>query len=124
MAGRALTAADRFFMEAVDSVPDDEDQCVDLTVLAKEEAFDAEEASAGAWERAGYGNWRRQTGAGHIVFSFSPAGYAKARAEADRLHATARRRWTWPDLDGTSGWLAAGAFAVALLYSLMMFFWG
>ncbi|HWU96116.1 MAG TPA: hypothetical protein VN029_10995, partial [Sphingomonas sp.] len=76
MAGKALTAADRFFMEAVDSVPDAADQRVDLTALAGEEGFDAAEASASAWERAGYGRWQREEGAGSLSFAFSPAGYA------------------------------------------------
>ncbi|WP_342249903.1 hypothetical protein [Sphingomonas sp. OTU376] len=124
MVGKALTSADRFFMEAVDSVPDAAGQRVDLTTLASEEGFGEAEASARAWEAAGYGRHERETGAGRLFFAFSEAGYAKARNQADRMHQSVVRRWHMPTIDGASGWLAGGVFVVALLYSLMMFFWG
>jgi hypothetical protein len=128
MAGKALDAADRFLMEAVDSVPDSAGRRVNLTELADEDGFAGAEASAQAWERAGYGTSERSASGAKLVFAFSPKGYAAAKAEADRLHAEhqihARRRWKWPEFDGTSSWVAAAAFVVALLYALMTFFWG
>ncbi|MCX8476881.1 MAG: hypothetical protein MT490_13900 [Sphingomonas sp.] len=124
MASRALSDVDRFLMEAIDSVPDVSDRRVDLTLLADEDGFAHPGASAEAWEQAGYG--RREEREGRLVFAFSTTGYAAARAEADRLHLAnaAARRWKWPSIDMTSGWVAGAVFAVALLYSLMTFFWG
>lgn len=123
MVGRGLSEADRFLMEAVDSAPDAPDRRVDLTTLAAEDGFAHAERSAEAWERAGYG--RRERAQDGLIFAFSATGYAAVKAEAERLHGLAsRRRWKWPAIDMTSGWVAGAGFAVALLYSLMTFFWG
>jgi hypothetical protein len=128
MAGRGLSAAERFLMEAVDSVPDSPDRRVNLTALADEDGFGDAEASAEAWERAGYGKREKSVSGAALNFAFSPKGYAAAKAEADRLHdehrLQASRRWKLPEFDGTSSWLAAAAFVVASLYAMMMFFWG
>ena len=124
MAGGALSAADRFLMEAVDSVPDSADRRVDLSALADEEGFAHADASARAWEQAGYG--RREGGEAGLAFAFSVKGYAAAQAEAERLLALhqASRRWKLPTVDMASGWIAGAVFLVALAYSLMTFFWG
>lgn len=124
MGGRALTAADRFLMEAVDSVPDSPDRRVDLSVLAKEDGFAHPDVSAEAWEEAGYG--RSERDGSRLVFAFSAKGYAAAQAESERLFARhqAARRWKLPTLDMASGWIAAAIFVVAALYSAMTFFWG
>ena len=123
MAAKGLSEADRFLMEAVDSAPDAPDRRVDLTTLAAEDGFGHAERSAEAWERAGYG--RRERTRDGLIFVFSVTGYAAAKVEAERLHGLAsHRRWKWPAIDMTSGGVAGAAFAVALLYSLMTFFWG
>ncbi|NIJ18539.1 hypothetical protein FHS95_000208 [Sphingomonas naasensis] len=124
MAGRALSDADRFLMEAVDSVPDSADRRVDLSALADEDGFAHADASAKAWEQAGYGRCERN--GTQLVFAFSAKGYAAAQTESERLFALhqASRRWKLPTLDMASGWVGGAIFVVAALYSLMMFFWG
>lgn len=124
MGGRALNDADRFLMEAVDSVPDSADRRVDLSALADEEGFAHPDASAKAWEQAGYG--RCEAGEAGLVFVFSAKGYTAAQTEAERLLALHRtsRRWKLPTLDMASGWVAGAIFVVAAVYSAMMFFWG
>lgn len=123
MARHGISDADRFFGEAVDSVPDSPDRCVNLTSLAKEENFDGAAACAEAWERAGYGV-RDTSRNSRLVFAFSEEGYARARTETDRLAAFqaahARRRWRWPEFDGTSWWVAGAAVAIAALYHFLI----
>jgi hypothetical protein len=116
---------DRLFIRAVDEAEFESGHRINLTDVALDDEIRNPLPLAKAWAAEGYGTHeavKTALGGDYLAFTFSEEGFARASQEAERLRKQYRKGWRpkWPEIDGTSTWLAIAGGVIALIYHLLI----